>query len=292
MRTRAPSVFSTLMLERATRMCRMSPQMATVRPGDAALGAADGQRVEQRLRRMLVRAVAGVDHRAVDLLRQQLDRARRVMAHDDDVGPHGVERHRGVDQRLALLHRGGGDVHVHDVGAEPLGRHLERALRARRGFEEQIDQRAPAQDVALLAGVAVVVGGLVGEVEKKIDLGAPSPSTVRRWRCGKWSASTLATALVIKGVSIGRVSALGQAALGAAARLQLGNSLRLITRQAAQKAINRRRWPARFATHEVFNQPPPFEDVNLFASDAALIEAVEREGGGEAAERARSLRAR
>lgn len=36
-------------------------------------------------------------------------------------------------------------------------------------------------------------------------------------------------------------------------------------------------------THEVFNQPPPFEDVELFASDAALADAVEREGGGHAA---------
>jgi len=33
------------------------------------------------------------------------------------------------------------------------------------------------------------------------------------------------------------------------------------------------------ATHEVTNQPPPFEDVNLFASDAALQDAVKREGG-------------
>ena len=32
MRTRAPSALSTMMLERATRQCRMSPQMATVRP--------------------------------------------------------------------------------------------------------------------------------------------------------------------------------------------------------------------------------------------------------------------
>ena len=69
---------------------------------DAALAAADGERVEQRLGRMLVLAVAGVDHRAVDLLRQQLDRAGGVMAHHDQVGVHGVERHRGVDQRLAL----------------------------------------------------------------------------------------------------------------------------------------------------------------------------------------------
>jgi putative acyl-CoA dehydrogenase len=34
------------------------------------------------------------------------------------------------------------------------------------------------------------------------------------------------------------------------------------------------------ATHEVTNQPPPFEDVNLFLSDVALREAVSREGGG------------
>ena len=40
---------------------------------------------------------------------------------------------------------------------------------------------------------------------------------------------------------------------------------------------------ARFTTHEVFNQPPPFEDVNLFTSDVALIDAVEREGGGASA---------
>jgi len=40
-----------------------------------------------------------------------------------------------------------------------------------------------------------------------------------------------------------------------------------------------------FATHEVFNQSPPFEDVNLFTSDRALVEAVNREGGGHAVKR-------
>jgi putative acyl-CoA dehydrogenase len=39
-----------------------------------------------------------------------------------------------------------------------------------------------------------------------------------------------------------------------------------------------------FSTHEVFNQPPPLEDVNLFASDRALQDAVGREGAGEARE--------
>ncbi|QGZ37610.1 putative acyl-CoA dehydrogenase [Pseudoduganella flava] len=37
-----------------------------------------------------------------------------------------------------------------------------------------------------------------------------------------------------------------------------------------------------FDTHEVFNQPPRFADVNLFACDPALREAVEREGGADA----------
>src|SRR5262247_908455 len=37
-----------------------------------------------------------------------------------------------------------------------------------------------------------------------------------------------------------------------------------------------------FQTHEVFNQSPPFQDVNLFTSDRALMEAVDREGASAA----------
>ena len=40
-----------------------------------------------------------------------------------------------------------------------------------------------------------------------------------------------------------------------------------------------------FTTHEVLNQSPPFENVNLFTSDRALMEAVSREGGGAAIKR-------
>ena len=77
-----------------------------------------------------------------------LHRAGRMMAHDEHVGVHGVQRHRGVDQRLALLHRGGADRHVHHVGAEPLAGELEGGLRARRGLEEQVDLGQAAQSVA------------------------------------------------------------------------------------------------------------------------------------------------
>ena len=37
-----------------------------------------------------------------------------------------------------------------------------------------------------------------------------------------------------------------------------------------------------FATHEVFNQSPPFEDVDLYSLDRPLVEAVAAFGGGRA----------
>ena len=142
---------------------------------DAALVAADGQRVEQRLRRMLMRAVTRVDHGAVDLLGQQRDRAGRMMTHHQDVGVHRVQGHRGVDQGLALLHRRVADRHVHHVGAEPLAGELERGLRAGRGFEEQVDDSAPAQRGALLLDLAVEIDVFVGEVEQADDVVGQKP---------------------------------------------------------------------------------------------------------------------
>jgi putative acyl-CoA dehydrogenase len=46
------------------------------------------------------------------------------------------------------------------------------------------------------------------------------------------------------------------------------------------------------STHEVANQSPPFEDVNLFDTDRALVEALEREGGGAFRERVSAFGAR
>ncbi len=92
-----------------------------------------------------MRPVAGVDDRAVDLAGEQMHRARLTVPHDENVGPHGVQGHRGVDERLALLHAGGADRHVHDVRAEPLSGKLEGGLGAGRGLEEQVDLRSAPQ---------------------------------------------------------------------------------------------------------------------------------------------------
>ena len=143
------------------------------RDGEAAqpvLAAADRQRVEQRLRRVLVTAVAGIDDGAIDLLRQQLHGARFGMAHHQHIGMHRVQRHRRVDQGLAFAHRRSLHRHVDDIGAEPLAGDLERGAGARRILEEAVDQGAAAQRRRLLVGAAVELDGAVGEVEDVVDL--------------------------------------------------------------------------------------------------------------------------
>ena len=62
--------------------------------------------VEQRLRRVLVLAVAGVHDMRVRYTRDELRRADLRMADDDHVGVVGAERDRRVLQRLALVDRG------------------------------------------------------------------------------------------------------------------------------------------------------------------------------------------
>jgi putative acyl-CoA dehydrogenase len=44
-----------------------------------------------------------------------------------------------------------------------------------------------------------------------------------------------------------------------------------------------------YRTHTVFNQPPPLEGVDVFASNTALVEGVQREGAGWVLERASEL---
>ncbi len=139
-------------------------------PAEPALAAANRQRVEQRLGWVLVAAVAGVDDGAIYFFRQQLHRPQFGMAHDQHVGMHRVQRHRGVDQGLALDHRADRDGHVDDVGAEPFAGDLERGAGAGRIFEKAVDDRAPAQQRAFFFGLTIEFDIAVGEVEKLHDL--------------------------------------------------------------------------------------------------------------------------
>ncbi|MGY3366810.1 hypothetical protein ACVWZL_003935 [Bradyrhizobium sp. GM2.4] len=118
-----------------------------------------------------MRAVAGIDHGTVDLAGQQFHRAGGVMAHHQDIRVHGVERHGGVDQRLALFDGRGGHRHVHDVGAQPFAGELERRLGPGGSLEEEVHLRPSTQDGALLVNLAVELDIFFGQVEEAGDVG-------------------------------------------------------------------------------------------------------------------------
>ena len=137
---------------------------------DPALAAADGERVEQRLGRVLVGAIAGVDDGTADVPCQERHRTAVLMAHHQHVGVHGVERHRRVDQRLALLHGGTRDRHVDHVGAQALAGELEAGLGAGAALEEQVDLGEAPEQLQLLVGLAVERHEAVGPLEQIVDL--------------------------------------------------------------------------------------------------------------------------
>ena len=120
---------------------------------------------------MLVAAVAGVEHGAIDLVGDQLDRARAAVADHHRVGAHRVERHRGVDQRLALFHARLRGVHVDDIGAEAFSGDFERQQGARRILEKSVDDGETREAIVVLGGAAAVeVDPLFGGVEHVADL--------------------------------------------------------------------------------------------------------------------------
>ena len=183
------------MFERATRLCRMSPQIATVRPSMPALAAADGERVEQRLGRVLVAAVAGVDHGAVDLPASSATAplswwrttstsgcmAFSVIAVSISVSPFFIGRAR--------------DRHVDHVGAQPLAGELEAGLGAGRALEEQVDLGQALEQLQLLVGLPVErdVSRRRGRADRSISQGCrPSmPSRCLCWKArssGRWAS--------------------------------------------------------------------------------------------------------
>ena len=95
-----------------------------------------------------------------------------------------IERHRRVDQRLALLHRRARHRHVHDVGAEPLSGQLERRLRAGRGFVEEVDLGAAAQRRGFLLRLPRDRDRPIRPVEQKLDVGGGKIADAQKMAVG------------------------------------------------------------------------------------------------------------
>ena len=158
------------MFERATRLCRTSPQIATVRPPSRPL--------RWRIVSASSRAWVGCSWLPSPALMTAQSTfsdssctapdsgwrttstsgciAFRVIAVSISVSPLRIERDR--------------DRHVDDIGAEPLAGDLERGAGARRILEEAVDQRAPAQGGGLLVGLPAQLDIGVGEIEHMLDI--------------------------------------------------------------------------------------------------------------------------
>ena len=80
-------------------------------------------------------------------------RAGSGVAHHDEVGPHGAQRIQSVHQALAFRDAGARSRDGKDIGAEALGRDFKAGAGARGGFEKQVDDSAPAQEVEAPEGL-------------------------------------------------------------------------------------------------------------------------------------------
>ncbi len=172
-----------------------------------ALVPADGKRVEQGLGRVLARAVAAVDHRAVDLLRQQLHCARFGWRTTSSRAAW-VESSRRVNQGLALAApRSVGrpcSSRRHRAACRP----VRRRCGCGRGLEEQIDRGCGRSTVVVSCRVAICRRTPRRDRAAVAISPAKSPSMARkcRWEVGGGSM----TARLIKGDCISLLDA-GQA---------------------------------------------------------------------------------
>ncbi len=106
--------------------------------------------IEQRLRRMLMLAVARVDDVRSGDVRDELRRADVRVADHDHVRVVRAQRERGVLQRLALVHRRARGLQRHRVGREPLRGELEARRGPRRRLVEEVHDEPPLQGRQLL----------------------------------------------------------------------------------------------------------------------------------------------
>ncbi|CDN45049.1 hypothetical protein BN871_GH_00050 [Paenibacillus sp. P22] len=150
------------------------PQADQVRSGDAAVLDVPDDRnaqsaqaaellahrvhVQQRLRGMLVVAVAGIDERHLDPLRKLLQHAGRLQPDDARIDAHRLQRPYRVVDGFALLHARYRSGEVQHLGAEALLCHFKAESRAGAVLEEHIRHEAPCQRIADLHALLLPVG--------------------------------------------------------------------------------------------------------------------------------------
>ncbi len=143
--------------------------------------------VEQRLRRMLVLSVSGVDDVGVRHVRDELGRTDVRMADHDHIGVVLGKRQRSVLQRLALVDGRARRAKRHRVGREALRRQVEAREGSGRRLVEQIDHESAAKRGQLLDLAVERSCDRGGSPEEAVDgvsveIGDPEQMTARRRR--------------------------------------------------------------------------------------------------------------
>ena len=137
---------------------------------DAFLVVADRQQVEQALGRVRAVAVARIeDRRAARVRGEPRRRTVLLVAHDERIGAHRLDRRERVLEGFALAGRGAGDVEVHDRRTEAARGELEARARARRRLEEQVDDGAPGEQRQRRRAGAELLAQRRGAVEQAFD---------------------------------------------------------------------------------------------------------------------------
>ena len=134
-----------------------------------SLSLANGEGVQQGLRGMLVRAVAGIDDAGTEHAGKKMRRAGSAVADDDEVRIQCLEIQGGVFERLAFLERGGLGGKIDDVRGEPLLGQFEADARAGGGLDEEVDHRLAAQRGNFLDGALADGFEGAGGIEHRDD---------------------------------------------------------------------------------------------------------------------------
>ena len=137
---------------------------------EPAEGVADREEVEQRLSRVLVLAVPGVDHVSICQPCHELGRSDRRVANHDHVRVVRAQRQRGVLERLTLVDGRARRAQGHGVGRQALRGEFEARQRPRRGLVEEVDDRAAAQCRQLLHVAVERPRQGAGSVEDPFDV--------------------------------------------------------------------------------------------------------------------------
>ena len=129
-----------------------------------------GEGIQQALGGMRMMPIAGVDDTGLGVFGNQVGHASRRMPHDDVIHLHGLQGIDGVDDTLALHHRGGGDGEIGHIGAEAFGGDFEGGPGARAGFvKKRQDVPSPQRRHLLHRLPDQVFEGQRG-LEEEIDL--------------------------------------------------------------------------------------------------------------------------